>query len=85
MIPPESITISDSFFPLNNDEITLKGTLSGLDMDKNSGDIFASVAVGATLFSARIGNTRETPSILCPGTPVVLSYHPDSVIWYEKP
>lgn len=84
MIPPESLKISEDAPSSPKDSITLKGILSGLDMDKGSGDVFASVTVGTALFSVRIGNSRHTPPFICPGTPVCLSYHPESIVWYEK-
>jgi len=61
--------------------IVLKGIISRLSLERNSGDVFATILVGDIPFTLKISPHRDTMHAFFPGNRIYLKYHLEQIKW----
>ena len=59
----------------------LCGTVSRISLERSSGQVFATINVGAQTFVVKLTSRQVDKQSLFPGTRVFLHYYPDQVKW----
>ena len=65
----------------SENSVTVKGTVTRLAMERQSGDLFADVRVGPISLVVRVAESRLAAMTLHRGWPVRVAYRPDSIRW----
>jgi tungstate transport system ATP-binding protein len=61
--------------------VSIKGTLTRLALERQSGELFADVRVGSLMLVVPVAESHLAAMTLHRGWPVTLVYHPESIYW----
>lgn len=79
IIDIKAITLHDS--KIDEEDDLLPGTVSRISLEKSSGQVLATIAVGAQTFTVKLTPKQTKEQSLFPGTKVFLHYSPERVKW----
>ena len=81
-LDPAAIRIiaEEAAVPSEN-SVAVKGTVTRLALERQSGDLFADVRVGPVTLVVRVAESRMAAMTLHRGWPVRLAYRPDNIRW----
>ena len=75
----EAITPHDS--KIDEEDDILPGTVTRISLEKSSGQVMATIAVGTQTFTVKLTPEQTEKKALFPGTRVFLHYYPYRVRW----
>ncbi len=81
VIDPEHIHLLSRKDPLPLTEKCLRGMITRLVLEKETGNIAVSVLIGSFEFCANLSRNQAREFVLFPGEEVILSYNPTDIEW----
>lgn len=77
----EDWSIGEDRAGIDDDDVVLKGTITRINLERNSGKLFATIVVGDQNFIAGLTQRQTRDRTLFPGKDVFIHYCPKNIRW----
>jgi tungstate transport system ATP-binding protein len=77
----DMLSVSEEEFKTSENDIVLRGTVSRLNLEKNTGQVIATINVGNLPFAVELTPQQKQKRIIFPGKNIFIHYRIDRVKW----
>jgi tungstate transport system ATP-binding protein len=77
----DMLSVSEDELKASDNDIVLRGTVSRLNLEKNTGQVIATISVGNLPFAVELTRQQKQKRIIFPGKNIFMHYSLDRVKW----